>query len=108
MKIIWFGRRPDERGVDFNREFNERRDAYRFLYWKTNGNSLLVAGDFDTHKELAEIAKEDIPETIPDGAGSCQSGFVTQWFSHGFDVDTPEDMKDAIAKALHVEKNLGW
>ncbi len=106
MKTLWFSwaNNPATRNVPFDPAINETSEFYHFLFWNKEGG-VLIAGDTFNHKQLAKFADAAgaIPNENPDGAGFCHNGLVTEWFSTGFSIDTPDEYKPSIKRALGVQ-----
>jgi len=87
------------------------RRLRNFLYWKDGEEGLLVAGDGSYypgesgHKSLLHCFRQrqhgysSTPSTTPDGAGNGGADELT-WTSTGFDMETPENLRPEIEKAL--------
>ena len=86
--------------------------AWKFLYWCDGGDGdplLIVCGRvLNEHANLLEAARAlavRLPQGAADGCGDVTtSGSILSWFSDGFRVDTPEDLKPAISDLLGVNR----
>lgn len=79
----------------------------KFLYWKTpNGEEILLGGCFYVHAELHTFAKsidKTIPIDPPQGAGNIESGEIENWASSGYQVTTPQEVREVIAQAFGMK-----
>lgn len=114
MKVLWLQQNPDQtdwgtrfKAVPYEKE--NRRYAYKFLFWNIGEGLLLVGPNMpmdmcSTHAGLLEIFQELVPEEIPEkhitGAGNIRMGGVSSWESIGFKVETPEEFRLPILEAL--------
>jgi hypothetical protein len=87
----------------------QTHETGKFIYWKekigTNGNGeLLLIGspDYRFHNDIKEAVRES-PDRKPDSAGNTQLGYIIGWESLGFDVHTPDQLKDPITRALQLQ-----
>ena len=97
MKVMWFELAYPGEPKEFNSQSN--KGGYVFLYYVEE--QLLVAGHCCLQcQRLADVAGSHIPRRKPDGAGWVNHFRVSEWFSSGFNVDTPEGYRTDIKKAL--------
>jgi hypothetical protein len=87
--------------------------ACKFLYWPAQDSpryeALLVVGRhsprLEKHKRLIEElnGRYGTQERRPSGAGEVYFNKKVGWHSHGFELETPEELRPLILKALGIE-----
>lgn len=103
MKIIWIEENDAPEPYD---EETHGRWKRKFIYWFNDGDEIIIIGPYDIqHRLLAMLAKELIPSDIPDGAGYIDHfNEIVDWESVGFDIETPDEFKLSIIKALNLKR----
>jgi hypothetical protein len=78
----------------------------KFLLVESAGERTLYAGIFPWHKNLFGAIKEMREEELI-AAGDFNKNFeVTKWFSEGFGVVTPRELRDIISAELRNHKDV--
>ncbi|MDD5464049.1 MAG: hypothetical protein PHP62_02790 [Candidatus Moranbacteria bacterium] len=103
MNIMW--KDGSNESEVYNEETHKYR-AYKFFYWDYDEGIILIGPErpfSSTHKFLWDNAKSATPQALPMGAGEVIEGCIMSWRSETYNIDTPTELHEKIAKALGME-----